>query len=233
MARVAQVWLGHALHAASILVAYAAMLAVFDQAWEALYAWLGLALVLQGVDDVRIVSASGDELVEDAPLAAGPGYLVWFLTTVFVPVIALLHAGFLDNVAGTLVAGLILVAAFYRFVFQATERLSGSFTGLPAAWAVVAFLLHAFDATPVAAVLAIGLVLVLNLIPIDWPHPVLASRWQNQTRAVTALWLVAAAMTLWQGFPAENWAKTVFIGCAVYGVVWAITTLHQTEQSPS
>jgi phosphatidylcholine synthase len=227
----AQVWLGHALHAASILVAYAAMLAVFDQAWETLFGWLGLALVLQGIDDVLHFSVRVDDTADAPQSPADPGYLVWFLTTVFVPVIALLHAGFLDNIAGSLVAGLILLSAFYRFAVQPTDRTVGSFTGLPAAWAVVAFLLHAFDATPVAAVLMIGLVLVLNLVPTPWPHPLLAERWQTQTRAVAALWLFAAAVTLWRGFPAEQWAKAIFIGCAVYAVVWVMTTMRDTAQS--
>jgi phosphatidylcholine synthase len=227
----AHVWLRHALHAASILVAYVAMLAVFDQAWETLYGWLGLALILQGVDDAVSFSNSDNHDVDAPHARTDPGYVVWFLTTVFVPVIALLHAGFLDNIAGTLVAGLILLGAFYRFAFQATDRRSGSFMGLPAAWAVVAFLLHAFDATPVAAVLTIGVVLVLNLIPIPWPHPFLAERWQMPTRAVAAIWLFAAAATLWRGFPAEHWAKVIFIGCGVYAVIWVITALREGNQT--
>jgi phosphatidylcholine synthase len=227
----AHVWLGHALHAASILVAYVAMLAVFDQAWETLYGWLGVALILQGIDDALGFSHGGDDDQNTALVRTDSGYLVWFLTTVFVPVIALLHAGFLDNIGGTLVAGLILLGAFYRFAFQATDLRSGAFVGLPAAWAVVAFLLHAFDATPVAAVLTIGLVLVLNLVPIPWPHPLLAERWQVQTRAVAALWLFAAAVTLWRGFPADQWAKAIFIGCAVYAVIWVITSPRELNQT--
>ncbi len=225
------IWLGHALHAANVLVSYVAMLAVFDQAWETLFGWLGLALILQGIDDVRLTSLQTVDSEDGALLQADPGYLVWFLTSVFVPVIALLHAGFLDNVAGSVVAGLILIAAFYRVGFQARERSVGSFNGVPAGWAVVAFLLHAFDATPVAAVLVIGLVLVLNLVPLPWPHPILAAHWQTQTRAVAALWLVTAAVTVWRGFPAEQWAKAIFIGCAIYAVVWVVATLRTTSHS--
>ncbi|MFX8899396.1 hypothetical protein ABTN01_20220, partial [Acinetobacter baumannii] len=76
-----------------------------------------------------------------------------------------------------------------------------------------------FDATPLAAVLAVGLALVLSLIPFLWPNPLHSARWRVLTRTLLALWVGTSAFTLLHGFPATPLAKALLLACALYGVM--------------
>lgn len=202
-----------------------ALLAVFDQSWEYVYGWLGLALLTQAAsarDFAVLTLIDHDEPPETE--AAGPqlrpAAIVAFLTGVFVPVVAMLHAGFLDGIAGAAFGGVILLAALYRIVFIPQKPVDGArIVGFPAAWNIVGFYLHAFDATPLASILAIGLGIVLGLVPLGWPHPLFSERWPAMTRVIVLIWLMTAACTLWYGFPATSLAKSILLAIAIYGLI--------------
>jgi phosphatidylcholine synthase len=218
--------IAHFLGAAGVVCALLALLAVFDQAWEQVYGWLGLALIVQaaGADEAALLplpdSVDLPDLEEDvrhAPIAA----IAAFLTTVFVPVVAMLHAGFLDGLAGAAVASIIMLSALYRLAFieQPANNASRSL-GLPAAWSIIGFYLHAFDATPMAAVLAIGLGIVLGLLPLNWPNPLRSERWALLTRALVVVWFVTAAYALVHGFQATaSITKAILLAATAYGLV--------------
>lgn len=221
--------IAHFLGATGGVCALLALLAVFDQAWEQVYCWLGFALILQ---------AAGSE---DAALLAFPAFvdqndpecdeqhvpideIGGFLASVFVPVVAMLHAGFLDGWAGAAVGCMIVLSALYRLAYMANHpnQPATRFLGLPAAWSIIGFYLHAFDATPLAAVLAIGLGIILSLVPINWPKPLNSERWPFFTRALVVVWLATATYTLAHGFQVPIWGtKAVLIGIAVYGLLLA------------
>ncbi|MEQ1696997.1 MAG: hypothetical protein ABL901_14265 [Hyphomicrobiaceae bacterium] len=209
-----------------MLCALFALLAVFDQSWEVVYGWLGIALVFQVANDQdaallplpdHVDNHDLDDDGPDIPVAA----IAIFLTTVFVPVVAMLHAGFLDGIAGAGVAGIILLAALYRLAFLAPPQKSEArFAGLPAAWSIIGFYLHAFDATPLAAVLAIGLGIVLGLVPLNWPNPLYSERWPLFTRAIVVVWFATAAYALAHGFQAtSSITKAILIAIAAYGLL--------------
>jgi len=224
---VRHVIIAHLLASVGVMSAMMALLTVFDQSWEYVYGWLGLALITQAI------SAGGPDLLpfadyddlpeaDDVSLHSRPAAIVAFLTGVFVPVIAMLHAGFLDGIAGVAFGSVILLAALYRLVFVAQpSEPAARIVGLPAAWGIIGFYLHAFDATPLASVLGIGLAIVLGLIPLNWPHPLFSERWPTMTRAIVLVWFATAAVTLWYGFPAAPFAKAILMATALYGLILA------------
>lgn len=227
---------GHMLVSVGALSALFALLAVFDQSWELVYLWLGIGLLAQAWECLLPAHAHALTFAIDAPPDGLPDRsismsVVTFLHSVFVPVVAMLHAGFLDGVAGVIVAILILLAAQYRLAYSSWAANRHSFMGFPSSWGVLVFYFHAFDATAVAAILMIGLGMILGLLPIAWPHPLRSERWPTLTRAVTAVWLIAAAATLWLGLPATALAKTIFLAAAAYGL--ALAVLMAREQTPS
>jgi phosphatidylserine synthase len=216
----------HLLGSVGVLSALFAVLAVFDQSWETVYAWLGLGILVQIWD---CFEAKPRRLPEPTAGAVQSLSIIAFLNSVFVPVVAMLHAGFLDGIAGVVVGGLILLSAQYRLCFlRSSER--APFTGFPAVWSIVGFHLHAFDATPAAAILAIGLGIVFGLLPLNWPHPLWSRRWPLLTRAVAVVWLVTAAAALWHGFPATTAAKAVFVAAGIYG---ALLTVLLAREKPA
>jgi phosphatidylcholine synthase len=220
--------LAHLLLAVGVLCALFAVLAIFDQAWEYTYGWLGLALGIQAIDPATLGGQGrlSAERTEDTGAAA----IVAFLNSVFVPVLAMLHAGFLDGWGGILVACVVLLAALYRAAFYEPSGLSVPyFLGMPAIWSVLGFYLHAFDATPLVAVLLIGLCIVMGLLHYRWPNPIRSPRWTTATRTITGVWALTAAITLWNGLPASATAKGVFLAAALYGAALTVLVARETS----
>ena len=221
------------LVAAGALCALLAMLAVFDQSWEIAYAWLGCGLLAELVPPHLALEQDADEGAEPPAFDANNERRVRsgisFLLSVFVPTLALVQAGFLDGLTGIIVAALIVLSGTYRLAFHDWALEVSAYEGFPSAWPAVGFTLHAFDATPTAAALLIGVLLILSLAPMQWPHPVYTTRWTMLTRTVTLVWAVSAASILWHGFPATAAAKTVLIVSGVYAVALAIAGMLSPE----
>jgi len=216
-----------ALEAAFALLA---MLAVFDQSWELTYGWLGCGLLadlaLTHLATSRSATDAAEPRLFDGENEFRARGALLFLNTVFVPALALVQAGFLDGLLGVGVAGLIVLSGTYRLAFQDWAAGVSEYEGFPAAWGAVGFTLHAFDATQIAAALVIGMVLVLTLVPLAWPHPIDSPRWTGVTRAMTFVAAISAATVLLHGFPAGVQAKTTIIAVSLYAVGMALIGLY-------
>jgi hypothetical protein len=51
-----------------------------------------------------------------------------------------------------------------------------------------------------------------------WVHPVRVAALRFTTAVMTVLWGLAAAITIWHGFPAHAAAQVVLAGVGVYGI---------------
>jgi phosphatidylcholine synthase len=213
-------WVAALVHLFTALGAVCALLAthaVISGAWEAAFAWLGLALLIDGVDGTLARRAkvqlwlprfSGDKL----------DLVIDFLTYVFVPTLALLQAGFLRGAWGLGLAGLILVSSLFHFSDTASKAADHSFVGFPAIWNLVAFYVFAFQLSGTAVALLVVAFALLTFVPLKWAHPMRTLRLRALTLAAVAAWGIAAAATLLSGFPAPMWAKALLLAVAVYGI---------------
>jgi phosphatidylcholine synthase len=219
----------HVFTALGALCALLAMLAVLAEAWEIAFAWLGLAMAIDGIDGTLARKArverwlprfSGDRL----------DLVIDFLTYVFVPTLALLQAGFLSDTWGLVLAGSILLSSLFHFSDTASKARDYSFVGFPAVWNLVAFYVFAF-ALPQAATAALVLACVaLTFVPLKWVHPLRTVRLRPLTIAAAALWTLAAVSVLAFGFPAGPWAGAILLLVAVYGIgLTARTAADRTE----
>jgi len=192
-----------------------AALAVFDGAWERMFAWLGLALVIDGIDGTFARLAQVEERL---PRFSGErlDLVVDYVTYVFVPALALLRAGFLGEVAAPYLAAAILLSSLYHFSDLASKGDDYSFIGFPAVWNLVAFYVFAF-ATPVWVACAVVVACVaLTFVPMHWLHPLRVVRLRLVTLAITVAWAVAAIAAVAGGFPAGGWSKAVLGIAAAY-----------------
>ena len=226
---------GHLAVSICLLCTMMALLAVFDQAWEQMYAWLGISMLLRAAEaefeigfESELASSSESAHLE-AMNSTVSRKIIDFLTNAFVPIIGMLHAGFLDGPAGVAIAGVALMSALYRFAFTKWDLSNNTFIGFPVAWGVLGFYFHAFDATPLAAVFVIGGAIVLGVVSGRWPHPLHTLRWATLNRFATLVWTIAAGLTVIFGFPASVQLKGLLIAIAVYGAV--LTAALATAQS--
>jgi phosphatidylcholine synthase len=192
-----------------------AALAAFDGAWERMFVWLGVALVIDAVDgtfarmvrvDQRLPRFSGERL----------DLVVDYITYVFVPALAMLRGGFLTGTSGLIVAALILISSLYHFSDLASKGEDYTFIGFPAIWNVVA--LYLFVLTPPAwfNYLALLICIAFTFVPIHWVHPVRVERLRVITLAITAAWSIAAVVAVLSGFPSPLWTQIVLIVAALY-----------------
>jgi phosphatidylcholine synthase len=191
--------------------------AVFAGAWEQAFAWLGVALVIDGIDgtfarmadvSTRLPRFSGERL----------DLVIDYVTYVFVPALALVQAGYLPGTPGVVLASLILLSSLFHFSDTESKTDDHCFVGFPAVWNIVAF--YAF-ALQMPAWLCSALVLVcvvFTFVPMRWAHPLRTPLLFPVTLAAMTLWCLAAAVTIWQGFPAGGLAQAILLGTAAYAL---------------
>jgi phosphatidylcholine synthase len=196
--------------------------AVIFGAWETAFFWLGLALLIDGIDGALARLAN---VHRQLPRFSGErlDLVIDYLTYVFVPTLALLQAGFLRGGWGVVLAGAILLASLFHFSDTESKAEDHSFVGFPAVWNLVAFYVFAFGLSPLASALLVLACVVLTFVPLKWAHPLRTPRLWPLTAAAVALWGLAAAHTLWSGFPAGPWAQAALLAVAGYGLGLVVT----------
>jgi phosphatidylcholine synthase len=208
----------HVFTALGVVCALLAMLAIRDGAWEAMFAWLAVALVIDGVDGTfarrlqvktRLPRFSGERL----------DLIIDYLTYVVVPALALLQAGYLAGRGGVALAALVLLSSLFHFADTQSKADDHAFIGFPAIWNVIAFYVFAFHMPAWLVTLVVGVCIVLTFVPMKYPHPMRTPALRPATTLAVVLWAVAAALTLWRGFPAQPWVQAVLALTAAYGIV--------------
>jgi phosphatidylcholine synthase len=194
-----------------------AALAAFDGAWERMFVWLGIALVIDAVDgtfarmlkvDQKLPRFSGERL----------DLVIDYVTYVFVPALAMVRGGFIVGTGGLIVAALILVSSLYHFSDLASKGEDYSFVGFPAIWNVVALYLFALAPPAWFTYAALLVCIFFTFIPIRWVHPVRVERLRAMTLIITAAWSLAAVFAVGGGFPSPLWTQIVLVAAALYFV---------------
>lgn len=206
----------HLLTACGAVCALMAALAIAQRDYETMFAWLGLALVIDGIDgplaravDVkgRLPRFSGDRL----------DLIIDYITYVFIPVLALLDAGLLPPNAAKLLAALILLSSLFHFADTESKADDNSFVGFPAIWNVVAFYLFVFQPPPWIAAIVVLACVALAFVPTRWVHPMRVTAWRGLTLVASLVWLAAATAAVYVGFSAVPlWAKLALAVSGVY-----------------
>jgi len=221
-------WAGfgvHAFTASGSVCGLLATLEVLGGRFEAAFAWLFLALVIDGVDGsiARAVSVE-----TSLPRFSGErlDLVVDYVTYVFVPVLALLGGGFLSGTGGVVVGALILLSALYHFSDSESKADDYCFVGFPAVWNLVAFSIFAWGLSGAAAKIICLALVALTFVPMHWIHPMRVRRWFTLNVAVAAVGLGVGVWVLVTGFPGGLPARLILAGVWAYflalAVVWRL-----------
>src|SRR6202140_5166662 len=166
-------------------VALIAMLEAVREHWVAMFAWLGVALVIDGVDgpiarrlDVARVQPdwSGDVL----------DLVVDFVTYVFVPAYAITASGLLLPLAAPLLGVGIAVSGALYFADRRMKADDNHFRGFPALWNAAAFYLFLLHWPPVLSTLGVAILIVLTFFPFHVLHPLRVVRLRRLTLTLIA-----------------------------------------------
>jgi phosphatidylcholine synthase len=193
-------------------VALIALLEAVREHWAAMFWWLGLALVIDGVDgpvarrlDVGRVQPnwSGDVL----------DLVVDFVTYVFVPAYAITASGLLLPLAAPLLGMGIAVSGALYFADRRMKSADNHFRGFPGLWNIAAFYLFLLRLPPAWSSLSVAILIVLTFVPFHVLHPV---------RVVRLRWLTLWLLAAWAGLAMYTLARDFDVGAPIVAGLCAI-----------
>jgi phosphatidylcholine synthase len=204
----------HVFTACGAGLALLAMVAAVAHDWALMFAWLGVALLLDGLDGPL---ARAFDTAKNAPRWSGDvlDLVVDFTTYVFVPAYAIVAAGLMPQ-AWALPAGFVIVvtAALY-FADGNMKSADNHFVGFPGVWNLVAFYLLLIRPSAWLTVVSIAAFAVMTFLPIRFVHPVRVRRLRWLTLGVLVLWGVLALVALLHGLAPQPWVTAAL--CLIGG----------------
>ncbi len=183
-------------------VALLAMLEAVREHWSAMFAWLGVALVIDAADgpmarrlDVMRLQPnwSGDVL----------DLVVDFVTYVFVPAYAVTASRLLLPLAAPLLGIGIAVSGALYFADRRMKSDDNHFRGFPGLWNIAAFYLFLLHWPPALSSIAIALLIVATFVPFHVIHPVRVVRLRWLTLTLMAVWGILTIYVMARDFDVE------------------------------
>ena len=202
----------HVFTAAGAGVALIALLEAVREHWAAMFAWLGVALVIDALDGPL---ARRLDVVRVQPNWSGEmlDLVVDFVTYVFVPAYAITASGLLLPLAAPILGVGIVVSGALYFADRRMKTADNHFRGFPALWNAVAFYLFLLHLPPAFSSLGVAVLIVLTFVPFNVVHPVRVTRLRGLTLSLIGIWAVLAIVTLVYDF---NVVAPITIGlCAI------------------
>jgi phosphatidylcholine synthase len=226
--KVYRAWTVHLYTALGNIAGFLALIAVADGRPREVFAFLGLAIVIDSTDGAL---ARVWEVSRWTPTFDGRKLddITDYLTYVFIP---MYFAYAFDLVTGPWVVaiGLVLLASAFGFCQDWAKTEDGFFTGFPSYWNVVVFYM-ALMRTPVELNAVLLLVLAfLVFVPIKYIYPTKTEFWRPLTLGLGVIWaaaLVVLVVTFDNPDPRLVWGSLLY---PLYYVVLSFY-LHFRTQS--
>jgi len=202
----------HVLTALGAGVALLALLEAVREHWAAMFWWLGVAMIVDGIDGPM---ARRFDVVRLQPNWSGEvlDLVVDFTTYVFVPAYAIAASGLLPPLIASTLGFAIAVSGALYFADRRMKSADNHFRGFPGLWNFAAFYLFLLQPPLLLGAVGIALLVVLTFVPFHVIHPVRVKRLRWLTLALMALWAILAAYTLVRDFDVA--APVTFGLCAI------------------
>ena len=205
----------HILTASGGAVAVLALYAAIERDFTAVFAWLGLAIFIDGVDGtlaraarVTEAAASIDGVILDL--------VVDFLSYVLVPVVAIWRSDLMPTPLAFWIGLAVIIASALYFADTRMKTADNWFRGFPALWNVLALYLFVFRLPSLVNAGILIVAIVLMFAPIVFVHPMRVERMRWPTLAATALWALCAILAVWKDLAPGFWVKTGLLLTALY-----------------
>jgi phosphatidylcholine synthase len=207
----------HVFTACGAACALFALLAAVLTDWRTMFVWLGLALIVDGIDGTFARHLKVAELL---PRWSGDvlDLVVDILTYVFVPAYAIAASGLLPPSIGAALGALIAVTGALYFADRRMKTSDYYFRGFPALWNVAAFYLFLIEPPPWLSALLVVALAILTFVPFHFVHPVRISHRRALTMAALGAWALLALYAVWENLAPGSWTVAALCILAVYFV---------------
>jgi phosphatidylcholine synthase len=185
----------HVFTASGAALGFLALIAAVAAQWSLMFAWLGLALIVDAVDGTfarrlkvaeRLPRWSGDTL----------DLVVDFVTYVFVPAYAIVSSGLMPTWLALPAGVVIVVTSGLYFADRRMKMLDNYFRGFPALWNLAAFYLLLLRPDPWTSAAVVAILAALSFVPFPFVHPVRVARLRRLSLVLVVVWSALAAIAL-------------------------------------
>jgi phosphatidylcholine synthase len=207
----------HIFTALGAACALLALTAAVRAAWPAMFVWLGIALVIDGVDGTF---ARQLRVAEVLPRWSGDvlDLVVDILNYVFVPAYALVASPLLPGSVATVLGAVIVVTGSLYFADRLMKTSDYYFRGFPALWNVAAFYLFLLKPTPWLGAFIVTALAVLTFVPFHVIHPMRIAHMRSLTLAALAAWGLLAVAAVAENLEPGYWIDAALCVLAIYFV---------------
>lgn len=205
----------HVFTASGAACALLALIAAARDEWSQMFVWLGIALVIDGVDGTFARRFRVEQVL---PRWSGEvlDLVVDILNYVFVPAFAVVASGRVPPAMAIPLGLVIVVTGSLYFADRLMKTSDYYFRGFPAVWNVAVFYLFVLGPGPIAATVSIIALAALTFVPFHVVHPMRITHLREVTFVALIIWgllaLYAIATNLDPGF----WTKMGLSALAVY-----------------
>ena len=205
----------HILTASGAALALLALMAAVSHAWALMFLWLGIALVVDGIDGPL---ARRLDVVGKLPRWSGEtlDLVVDFVTYVFVPAFAIAASGLMPFYLGIATGVVVTVTGALYFADRNMKLADNSFRGFPALWNCAAFYLILLAPPAWLCAAIVAALAVLSFANFPFVHPVRVVRLRPLTLALLAAWGVLALVALSRDMTPGFWVTIALCVIALY-----------------
>ncbi len=196
-------------------MALIALLEAVREHWTAMFWWLGVALVIDGVDGPM---ARRLEVERVQPNWSGEvlDLVVDFATYVFVPAYAIAASGLLLPLTAPILGVGITVSGALYFADRRMKSADNHFRGFPGLWNIAAFYIFLLHWPPAASSLLVSVLILLTFMPFHVVHPVRVRRLRWLTLSLIGAGTALAMVALINDFEPGMAIKVALCAIAVY-----------------
>jgi phosphatidylcholine synthase len=207
----------HIFTASGAGCALLALFAAVQADWLEMFIWLGIALVIDGIDGSF---ARRLHVADVLPRWSGEvlDLVVDILNYVFVPAYALAASGLLPDAAAIPLGIVIVVTGSLYFADRLMKTSDYYFRGFPALWNVAAFYLFLLKPAPWVAAAAVAALAALTFVPFHVAHPLRIEHLRVLTTAALIMWALLAAYAVVRNLDPGFWAVAALCLLVLYFV---------------
>jgi phosphatidylcholine synthase len=205
----------HILTASGVALGLIALLAAHEHRWTAMFFWLGIALLIDGIDGPL---ARYLRVKDTLPRWSGEvlDLVVDYLNYVLVPAYALVVSGLIAPPFSLLAGVAITVTGALYFADTRMKTEDAYFRGFPAVWNVVVFYLFILRPESVISLAAVALFCIMTFIPVLFLHPLRVKRFRAANIAFVVLWAALALFALYRDLSPPPAAAIPLLAIGMY-----------------
>lgn len=205
----------HLFTATGSIMAFMSLVEASNKNWIYSFAWLGLALFVDGVDGPmarrlgvkNVLPSWSGELLDN---------VIDYVTYVLIPAFIIYNSGLLNTTLSYL-SGLIIVsssAIYYADTSMKTKE--NFFKGFPVVWNMLVFALFVIHPNQWLCFSCIAISAIICFLPIYFLHPVRVVRLRMINLPIFLIWCVLGIIALLYNFHSPFWVRVLSVVTGIY-----------------